>query len=345
MKALFVGLGSIGQRHLRNLKVINPNIEIIAFRSSNKNLVLSETNKIIKNKKIKNYYNLVEVNSLKKGLELNPDLIFITNPSIFHTKMLRESLNTNAFIFLEKPASHSFTELKKIMNDKSRSRIKNVFVGYQYRFHPALKYLKKMLASKKLGNIISVRAVNGEYLPNWHPYEDYKKSYASKKNLGGGALLTQIHDLDYLIWLFGFPKRISCFGGKSSNLKVDVEDNVQILMQNKNNLSISLNLNYLEFPPKRSLEVIGDRGSVVCDLVKNNLLINFINKRSLKVNFNRFKRNDMFMDELINFINFYKGKKENIITLKESLQSQYLVDKAKASLLLNKTIECKKNEF
>ena len=112
-------------------------------------------------------------------------------------------------------------------------------MGFQFRFHPLLKTVKKMLLKKEIGNVVSASFVNGEYLPNWHKYENYSSSYASKKVLGGGCILTQIHEIDYAIWLLGKPNTLFAVGDNLSKLKIDVEDSTQILLNNQKEKKIT----------------------------------------------------------------------------------------------------------
>jgi len=344
MKALFIGLGSIGQRHLRNLKKITPEVKIIAYRVSKNVPVLSDKNKVLKKKRHHKHYNIIEVNSLKKGLEYKPDIIFITNPSSLHLKTLRSVIKENVYIFIEKPIAHNLVKLKNFIKKAEEISLKKIYVGYQYRFNPAVIYLKNLINKNILGNIISIRCINGEHLPSWHPYEDYRNSYAANKNLGGGALLTQIHDFDYIYWLFGMPEYISCFGGKISDLDINVEDAIQVAMQFKKKFPLTLNLNYLEQPANRSISIIGDKGSIFCNLINNTLSLKLINKKIKKINFTNYSRNDMFIDELKDFINFSKGKSKAKVDLQESTMSLYLVEQAKLSLKLKSVIRCSNYE-
>ena len=58
-------------------------------------------------------------------------------------------------------------------------------IGCNLRFFPPISKIKKLIEQNKIGKIISVQIENGSYLPDWHPYEDYRKGYAAKKKLGG----------------------------------------------------------------------------------------------------------------------------------------------------------------
>ena len=104
-------------------------------------------------------------------------------------------------------------------------------VGYQLRFHPCLHKLAEIVHSGILGNLLAVRATIGEYLPAFHPFEDYRQMYASRADLGGGVVLSQIHEFDFLYSLFGLPNRIYAMGGHWSELEIDVEDTASILME------------------------------------------------------------------------------------------------------------------
>src|SRR5205823_6534316 len=92
------------------------------------------------------------------------------------------------------------------------------------RFHPCLARLQKIVEDGLLGRVLAGRVEVGEYLPDWHKYENYQQMYASRADLGGGVILSQIHEFDYLYWLFGLPRRIFTVGGHFSSLEIDVED-------------------------------------------------------------------------------------------------------------------------
>ena len=104
MKSLFVGLGSI-KRHLRNLKTLLPEAEIFAYRNSRNVPFLDENNNVIENRDISDFYKIREFNSLKEALMEKPEMVFITNPSVFHAEVAIEAIKSGAFVFVEKPLS------------------------------------------------------------------------------------------------------------------------------------------------------------------------------------------------------------------------------------------------
>jgi len=336
MKALFVGLGSIGQRHLRNLKSLNSEIELLAVRSMRSSPVLSDTNQVINGVTIAEHYNIKEFDSLELALEQQPELVFVTNPTSLHLEVTAKALAADAFVFVEKPLSHEWSGIEALIKAEKEIGQKRIALGYQFRFHPALQLIKKTLDKGSIGRIVNARLTNCEYMPGWHPYEDYRKSYAARRELGGGALVTQIHDFDYAMWLFGLPERIFSVGGKLSELEVDVEDSVQVLMEckEKNNvLPVTLSLDYLQWPPSRTISIVGDQGSIHCDLIKTEVVINRrVDEHVERHTFPNFNRNKIFIDEMRNFLGFSEGKNDPEIDLERGATSLRIALAARNSI-------------
>jgi predicted dehydrogenase len=332
MKALFVGLGSIGQRHLRNLVKLDQSIELLAVRSTRSTPVLSNTNQVINGVSIKDQYQIKEIESLYDALLHKPDMVFVANPTSMHIKVAKESLKSGAFVFMEKPISHNYKGVDELLKLESNFGKNKIFVGYQFRYNPALQLLKKILKDKVIGNLVSARLINGEYMPGWHPYEDYRNSYAARKELGGGALVTQIHDFDYATWLFGYPSSVFAVGGKLSDLEIDVEDSVQVLMKCEK-YPVSIQLDFLQWPPKREIFIIGDKGSIECDLSSMEIIVNQREGQNVrKYEFKKFNRNDLFLNEMSDFIEFVNGDKDPVVSLKDGASSLRLALAAKESI-------------
>jgi len=332
VKVLFVGLGSIGQRHLRNLKKLKPDVELMAVRSTRSVPVLSNTNQVVENVSIKNQYGIAEFDSLDDALNHNPDMVFVTNPTSMHIDVATKALESGAFVFMEKPISHDYDGVEELVKAEERQNKKKVLVGYQFRFNPALQLVKKTLKDNSIGNIISAQLVNGEYMPGWHPYEDYRLSYAARKDLGGGALVTQIHDFDYAMWLFGQPENLFSVGGHLSDLEIDVEDSAQVLME-CSGVPITIQLDYLRWPPRRTIDIVGDRGSIQCNLTTMEVIINNRVSDSVeKYDFPDFDRNNLFLDEMKNFLAFVAGDEEPVVSLKEGVVSLRVALAAKKSI-------------
>ena len=176
------------------------------------------------------------------------------------------------------------------------------------------------MKKKTLGKIYSVFCDVGEHLPYWHPNENYKKSYAAKKKLGGGVVLTLIHEIDYLYWLFGKFKSVYATGGSITKLNINVEDTVLSNIVTYNNIPISLRMDYWRNPPTRQLNIVGDKGQLFWDYyTKKTTLILNNGKKIVKKLPKNWNRNHMFLDILKDFIlNIEKNKKVKI-SLKDGI--------------------------
>ena len=216
-------------------------------------------------------------------------------------------------------------------------------VGYQLRFHPCLRALAETVKSGILGSLLGVRATVGEYLPNWHPYEDYRQMYAARADLGGGVVLSQIHEFDYLYSLFGVPSRVYALGGHWSELEINVEDTASILMEcsfAKRPLPVQLHQDYLQSPPSRQCEVIGDRGRVVMDL--HALTVGVFTRGSTTPevrSFSGFERNQLFIDQLKHFLDCLKSRRKPVVDLHDGSQSLRMALAAKKSIEAHEPIE------
>ncbi len=205
-------------------------------------------------------YGIESFDSLPEALERRPHAAWICNPTSQHLETAILCAMAGCDLFLEKPVSDSMRGVEVLVAAVEERGIV-ASVSSQLRFHPALKRLHEVLRSAQLGRAIAVRAEVGEYLPGFHPYEDYGTSYAAQRSLGGGVVLTLIHDLDYLQWLFGAPKRLFAVGGKLSSLELDVEDVASILMACgtlKRRFPVHLQMDYLRRPPRRTCQVLCD---------------------------------------------------------------------------------------
>ncbi len=293
MKVLVIGLGSIGSRHVKNLKKLGiTNISILRKR----NLPTSDLLSSVK------YFS-----SFSEAIKNKPNIIVIANPTSMHMDYLQKAIRNNCHVYLEKPISHNLdgiNSLIKLQNEKK----KIVQIGCQLRCHPQLLKIKQWIKNKTFGSTHSVLADVGEYLPGWHPWEDYRISYASRKDQGGGVILTMIHEIDYLYWIFGKINLVSSIGGNLSPLEIDVEDTALISMKSEKGIPIHLRMDYWRKPPVRTLNIICDNAEIFWDYHKGELFLikNGVKKLENKLPKN-WDRNELFLDMMSNFLEAIKS--------------------------------------
>lgn len=338
-------MGGIGQRHLRNLRALCGNdAEIIAYRVRGQTHVVTPDLNADLSRNVEQEYSTHVFHSLDEALCQRPTLAFICNPSNMHIPVAQACIHAGCDIFIEKPLSDSLdgtASLVRITADLERIAM----VGYQLRFHPCVRKLTETIQSGILGNLLTVRATVGENLTKWHPYEDYRQMYASRADLGGGVVITQIHEFDYLYSLFGMPDQVYAVGGHWSDLEIDVEDTSSTLMTFRINgrlLPVHLHQDYLQWPPSRQCEVVGDRGKAIMDL-RTLTVTTFQRDRSDPdvSSFEKLERNQLFLDEMTHFLDCVKTRRRPIVDLVDGLQSLKMALAAKESMKTGLPVQLK----
>lgn len=341
-KFLFAGLGSIGQRHVRNLRTLLGNeVEILAYRSHGQSPVLNPDMTVNPNADIDTTYNVRSFPTLDDALAEKPDAVFVTNPNTLHLPVALAAARADCHLFIEKPLSHSLEGVDELIEIVERKKLVG-FVGYQFRFHPGLRWIKSLLEERRLGRLVAAHIVNGEFLPDWHPYEDYRRSHAARRELGGGSLRIQTHELDYALWFFGMPSKVFAVGGHLSSLDVDVEDSVSILMACKDRdqvVPVHIHLDYLQRPPQRVCEIVGDLGKLRHDYYTNQVEMHDLKSRASHViRFDGFDRNQMYMDELRHFLSCLSGEEQPLETLSKDIRILKIALAAERSLQTGEAI-------
>lgn len=187
MKVLFAGLGSIGQRHVRNLRTLmGEDVEILAYRANGDSPVLNADMTVKPGAVLESTYHIRSFANLDDALEQKPDAMFVTNPNSLHLPVALAAAKVGCHLFIEKPLADSLEGVEELIDVVERNK-RVAFVAYQYRFHPGLRWIKSLLEERRIGRLVAAHIVNGEYLPDWHPYEDYRQSHAARRALGGGA--------------------------------------------------------------------------------------------------------------------------------------------------------------
>lgn len=303
MKFLIDGFGSIGQRHANNL--LNLGYKDI--------IVISKKQKLDKK-----YSNLKIYSKLNDGLGLKPNVVIICNPTSLHDNSIISSAKANCHIFVEKPVSSQTKNEKKINSLIKKKKLINM-VGYMMRFHPAIKIIKNLLKKNEIGKIFHVQSLWGEYLPDWHPKENYKKSYASNKKLGGGVGLTLSHDLDLIKYFFGAPQKVFKLDSHISSLKLKVDTYSNFLIEFKKDIFATVHLNYLMKKPQRNIIISGEKGQINFDYYRSKIFL--IKDKSEKIlKFKNFKRNDLFLNEIAYFIKCIKNNSKAEPDIKSSFK-------------------------
>ncbi len=329
MKWLIVGLGSIGKRHLRNLLTLGEK-DILLYRTH----LGTHSN---------DAFSAFPVETdLEAALAHQPDAVIIANPTAQHLKVAIPAAKAGCHLLLEKPLAEKFNEdVEQLEQVVSAAGVKTL-VGFQFRFHPVLRQIKTLLSAGVLGRVYSFRVHWGEYLPDWHPWEDYRDSYAARKELGGGVVNTLSHPLDYVRWLFGEVESLSAVTGHVSTLEMDVEDLAEITLQFRNGSVGSIHLDYYQRPPAHWIEINAEKGFVRWEYETGNARIYTTEDQQWKwiKPEEDFERNTLYLEELRHFIELITLGGESNCSLSDGIRALELTDAVHASAKLRQQILC-----
>ncbi|HUF00036.1 MAG TPA: Gfo/Idh/MocA family oxidoreductase [Anaerolineales bacterium] len=324
MRFLIAGLGSIGRRHFRNL-----------ISLGEKDIVLLRTRKAtLPDDELAGYP--VE-SDLQEALKKHqPDAVIVANPTSMHLDIALPVAEAGCHILLEKPVSHSLDRLDVLRKAAEKSGSK-ILVGFQFRYHPTLNKARELIRSNALGKILTVHAHWGEYLPQWHPWEDYRQSYAARADLGGGVIVTLTHPLDYLRYLLGEMEALWSFNGHISPLEVDVEDVAEIGLKFAGGAVGGVHVNYFQRPPVHRLEIVGTDGTLHWDNA-DGILHHYKapasfgsfsdNPRAPVIESysppEGFERNQLFVAQARHFIDVVRGEAEPVCSLEDGVMALQL---------------------
>ena len=294
MRALIVGLGSIGRRHLANLKRIEPEAQITVWRQHSKAEDRAEVAPEAKG----------VVYSLEDALATRPELAVIASPAVLHIQTAIELAQNGVHLMIEKPLSDRFEGVDDLLA-LCRQRNLILLVAYHLRFSKSLRVVRESLLKGDIGRVMSIRAEVGQYLPDWRPASDYRSGVSARRDLGGGVVLELSHELDYVRWLAGEVKEVLAATERVSDLQIDVEDMAEIILRFENGALGSVHMDMIQRAQTRSCRIIGTDGTLTWDGLSNEVRMFSAQSDSWSVlhSADSAPPNDMYVAELGHFVN------------------------------------------
>lgn len=336
MRILIAGLGAIGQRHARNLRALcGAELELLAFRRRRLRHVVTESLQRDESRNAEAELAVTVFEDLDEALAARPDGVFVCTPSSQHLEIAQRAAAAGCHLFVEKPVSHTLAGVDRLRETVASKGLIAV-VGCQWRYHPCVRWLRDLIRAGTLGRLVRAEIDYSEYLPDWHPYEDYRRSFAGRADLGGGVVLTQIHDYDLAWWLFGPPRSVTASGGHLSALEIDVEDTVDAQLEG-GAVPVSVRQSFASRPPRRTITVAGEHGSVTADLLAGRIVTD--SRVAPPVAFADYQRNRMFMDEVSNFQAALAGTEKPGVPLDDGIAVLRVALAVKEAMRTGRTVE------
>jgi predicted dehydrogenase len=244
-RILVAGCGSIGRRHIKNLRQLGV-ASIYAQDESAERLQAA----------------CDELQVQRLDGERQFDLVLVCTPPNSHVAIARKAIASGANVFMEKPISNDLDGVSQLIADARRAG-RFIAVGYNMRFHRGIRMLKEAIDRGDIGKPLVFRAEVGQYLPDWRPGTDYRKGYNASVALGGGIILDASHEIDYVRWLAGDVEAVSCTAGHLSTLDIETEDAAAITMRMRSGAIAEIHLDSIQRAYSRTCKVIGEEGTLV----------------------------------------------------------------------------------
>jgi len=320
MHIVVIGSGSIGKRHLSNLHKLGvEKLSVVDVRSER----LDELSQTITN--------LEKFTDLDRALDqTNLDGAIICTPTCHHISVAQKVAERGLNCMMEKPLSHNLLGLEEVARGLEERGLW-MMVAYAMRFHPGIVKLKALLDQNAVGRVLSVRAECGQYLPDWHPWEDYRSWYMSKEDQGGGAILDISHEIDYLRWFFGDVDELTGVVTKVSDLDIDTDDLSEVILRFCSGVLGSLHLDLLQRTYRRTCTIIGTEGTITWDYNAHAIQLYTANSGRWQTFEYAFDRNAYFIEELKHFLACLRGEAKPKVDFEDGRKTLQVVLAAKQS--------------
>ena len=251
-RVLIVGLGSIGQRHLRLARILLPDADIRVLRRQATIEVPKYSNGCFSH--------------IDEAIAFTPQIAAIANPAPFHINTAQALANSGVHLLIEKPISDSLKGVEQLL-EICHKQATVLLIGYNLRYLQSLQRFRGLLGERVIGKVLSVRCEIGQFLPSWRPDSNYRLGVSARQSLGGGALLELSHELDYLRWIFGEVEWTKATLSRQSGLEIDVEDSAHLTLgfvpaADGHRLIGTVNLDLIRHDTTRLCIAIGESGSL-----------------------------------------------------------------------------------
>jgi len=289
-RAVVIGCGSIGQRHIRNLRSLGVT-DIFALRT--------------RQGACQDLDPALEIKELGDWSELpKADVAVVSNPTSLHLETIERCLPHVRGVFIEKPLAASLDGVGELLRQIKQRRVVS-FVGYNLQFHPVVKAVQKFLADDEVGKPLVFQCQVGQWIEDWHPNEDYRDAYFARKDLGGGVLLTLIHEIHLAMELLGAADKIACVLPAYEKLAVDVEVVADVMITHSSNAVSQIHLDMIQRPAHRGGVISCERGWISYNLLTNTVIGQTAGQSGVKIigDDALYDVNESYLEEMETFLN------------------------------------------
>jgi predicted dehydrogenase len=312
--ALVVGGGSIGKRHLRNLLASGRSAAVVETREDRR----------------------AEIAAKHPAARLFPSLeaalaadryqtAFICLPTAYHLAPALALARQGVHLFVEKPVSHTVDGIPELLDAVQQRRL-TAMTGFCMRFFKPLQKARELLDAGRVGRVVTARSFTGVYLPDWHPYEDYRSFYMARKDQGGGVLLDECHAFDWMQWLCGPITQVSAVVGTFSDLEVETDDVCEAIVRFGARSIGTIHLDMVDRSARSEVEIIGTESTVLVDLEGHTVRAWDHKARKWETWSFEPAYDGMYVDEIEHFFACVESGRPPLVDLRAGYRVQRIID-------------------
>lgn len=311
-----VGTGSVGKRHLTNLLALGCSGLAVDPRHDRRSEALAAGA-------------IDAFESLDRAIAAGATAVVVASPPSFHVEQAIAALDVGLPVLLEKPVAPTLADAQRLLRASAGGP--PILLGYTYRWWPALRAAKEMLASGAIGDVLHVTCTMSAHLADWHPWEPYQEFFMSSRALGGGALLDESHVIDLMLWFFGRPETVWGDVTTLSPLEIDTDDNVDATWRAASGAVIYVHLDLYARPHDRRIVFRGTEGTLEWTFDPNRIRIGRDSTRTWEDRIFKGERNEMFVALAREFIDVVDGAAAPSCTVQDGVEVLAVVEALRES--------------
>ncbi len=324
---LIIGTGSAGKRHANNLHSLGCEVSCMDPRQDRLDDIRAEQINL------KAVFTSVE-EAFASGQTF--DGVVVASPPSFHVNQCIAALQQGVPVLLEKPVAPDLSGALKLRTAVQDSGVP-LLLGYTWRWWPPLQKVKQLVDDQVVGKLKFVKFTMAAHLADWHPWERYQDFFMASKTMGGGAILDESHWLDLMLWFFGIPEKLFAKVDKISDLEIETDDNVDMLVFYHNGLRVSLHLDLYARPHEKSIQFVGENGTLIWE--PNLIKIGKKMDPDWELEEFTYDRNDMFVAVAEEFLNLLSGADSQTCSLDDGIRVLEVIEAARQSSSTEKIIK------
>lgn len=241
MKAIVIGLGSMGKRRIRLIQKLDSKVDIIGVDSRED-----------RKKEAAEVYGIFVVDSLKEAIDRGADCAFVCTSPLSHADLIHECLEHKLHVFTE-------INLVDTMYDENIALAKEngcvLFLSSTFLYRDEIKYIQEQV--RRASSLLTYTYHIGQYLPDWHPWESYNNYFIGDARTNGCREIMAI-DFPWIYKTFGKVKDVQVKKNKKTNLNINYNDSYLLLLEHENGIQGTVLVDVVSRKAVRNLEIFGE---------------------------------------------------------------------------------------